>query len=452
MPNIPPPPNYLSRRFQLKMLSLFAALALVIVLMSVARKPQNWDWFFRIGATSTGTRHVDTRVRPPTSPETTPLVSGEDIPARADAPAEQRAWWQVIDALNDRARRHLEQLIWNTLSGENAALEPELQERLLSDLDRNWSSVLAAQSSAGDSADDQPESSPRSAELGQRWQLWRELLTRAARGDKLSESEQQVLGELDALFDRIACRQIRDNTSHRRSEVMAWERLLAKLKRTPADRLASASPGNVAFLQLFDQGRVYRCRLVTISGYVRRIERVPSKLEMLQIEVLYRLWLKPADGTDAPFVVYCLELPPSLPRPTKDQPVIQREPPGELVTCHAYFFKNWLYQGTNRTAYLAPLLLTRAPLYDAPPTPADQPADSDPWTVIIYSAIAAACIALVVTWYAWRYRPEAPTSSALQKLQQLRAARGEQVTDVEDEEPNFDGLLENEEEGWEGEG
>ena len=42
-----PPPDYLSRSFQRQMLMLFGLLALVLVLMRVAARPETWAWMWR---------------------------------------------------------------------------------------------------------------------------------------------------------------------------------------------------------------------------------------------------------------------------------------------------------------------------------------------------------------------------------------------------------------------
>ncbi len=433
MPKTQPPPNYLSRSFQLRMLSLVAALGIVAVAMSMARNPANWSWFFHIGSGSSGTKHVDTRVRFPQDQDAQPLVAGNDSwMAPAEASSEELAWSQVLELLGDDVRTQLELVIRGAISDQLYALDDEARQRLLSDLDRSWASIDSDPPSGNTDGTAPPS-------IQSIWQRHRSALDAAIEHDTLTAEQRQTLVELDHAFDRIACRQIRDHSPHRRAETMAWSRLLWTLKTTPPERLKSLSVGEVSFLQLFDQPQVYRCQVVSIRGFVRRIERIPSRLSQLKINQLFRLWLKPADGTDAPFVVYCLQLPAGLPKPTAKQSMIKREPPGELVTIEAYFFKNWLYQGADRTAFLAPLLLAREPKYEPPPA---EPESTRPdlWTTITYSALIAACISLAFTWYVWRLRPEPTDPPSLTKLREIRAARGEPIANDEEEPPDFDAL------------
>ncbi len=425
MPQRQPPPDYLSRRFQMKMLSLLATLGLVIFLMSIARNPKNWEWFVRLGEPAGNTWHVDTRVQatPPSASETA-VVSKSEAQLPKDATAEELAWWQVLEMLNEETRRRFLRSITDAAGGRAVSLDPAFRERLFSDLDRSWSAVLAGPM-------------PHENDLEARWEQWRSLIAQAFAGKPVTDETRNNLGELDALLGRTLCHHIRDNTPHRRLELPAWERLLVKLYYADDERLAEQSVGRVSFLQLFDQGRAYRCRVVLIEGFVRRLERVPTQLDLPGIEALYRLWLKPADGTDAPIVVYCLDLPKGLPRPTRQQPVISREPPGDPVTLHAYFFKNWLYQGTDRTAYLAPLLLAKVPTYEPPPVAEATRGRRDPWLTLTLSALVAAIVALGVTWYAWRQRPANDIPPSLARLQQRRAASGEEKPD---EVPDFDSI------------
>lgn len=69
-PHRPSPPPYLNRRDQYRMLGLCLLLLLVLFAIDVARKPKNWEWFFRMGGPSSvrdenDLRDIDFRVIEP---------------------------------------------------------------------------------------------------------------------------------------------------------------------------------------------------------------------------------------------------------------------------------------------------------------------------------------------------------------------------------------------------
>ncbi|MBN2476109.1 MAG: hypothetical protein JXB62_15970 [Pirellulales bacterium] len=94
----PRPRNYLSRREQWRLLLLMMSLGLVVILMSEAHKPANWNWLFAQGDAPTGRRadagadegtEIDNRL-PDSPPDSTALPPGHILssaPDRADPSA-----------------------------------------------------------------------------------------------------------------------------------------------------------------------------------------------------------------------------------------------------------------------------------------------------------------------------------------------------------------------------
>jgi len=123
----PPPRNYLSRREQWRLLLLVMSLGLIVLLMSEARDPANWQWFFALdngaAAGPADGPAIDNRLAPETAEEGVPgafvspaaagarqQTSGRfpDVPpklletVRDDAPFrhdEQEAWFHLLGIL-----------------------------------------------------------------------------------------------------------------------------------------------------------------------------------------------------------------------------------------------------------------------------------------------------------------------------------------------------------------
>ncbi|MEX0614223.1 MAG: hypothetical protein WD738_12800 [Pirellulales bacterium] len=105
---------------------------------------------------------------------------------------------------------------------------------------------------------------------------------------------------------------IADNTYFRNSEKEAWFHFIELLQHTPTEQIESAHSVEADYVQLVDQPDFYRGKLVTVYGYVRQVtEQIPAAND-LGIKSYYRVVVQPADGTDWPIFVYCLELPADL--------------------------------------------------------------------------------------------------------------------------------------------
>ena len=142
---------------------------------------------------------------------------------------------------------------------------------------------------------------------------------------------------------------IRDNTYFRSVETEAWFHLLAILQKSLPEELAAASLGEVGYVQMVQQPHVYRGRLVTVCGTVRRAEVVEVAENNIGLQTYYLLTVRPAGRQIWPIRIYCLELPDGFPL-GKDV--------SASVVAHGFFFKNWSYQWEGGPG-LAPILLAR---------------------------------------------------------------------------------------------
>jgi hypothetical protein len=187
---------------------------------------------------------------------------------------------------------------------------------------------------------------------------------------------------------------VEDDTHFRAAETKAWFHLFAVLKDTSPAKLRQASLGRVTFMQLFQQPKEYRGRVVSIQGTVRRAHWVKAPANAARIEGYYQLWVQPSDHPDDPMVLYALELP-------------KRFPTGMDVAADVrvtgFFFKCWAYQAQD-TLRTAPVLLSRSVDW-TPATPAVPRGDRQmpsPWLVV---GLAAAIAAFVVGFLYLRSRP-----------------------------------------------
>ena len=157
---------------------------------------------------------------------------------------------------------------------------------------------------------------------------------------------------LDQDFASMYGDSIKDNTPFRPAEAGAWYHLCAVLEKNDSRKIRHASRGRVKFTDLFlgDGPRSHRCKLVTIHGVVRQVDRMKPPENEFGIKVYHRLTIQPETETRAAFLVYCLHLPDGFPT---DKPV------AEQVGISGFFFKKLAYPANDGQPRLAPLLLAR---------------------------------------------------------------------------------------------
>ncbi len=178
---------------------------------------------------------------------------------------------------------------------------------------------------------------------------------------------------------------VEDDTVFRAAERGVWFRLLEILQDTSPADLKQESLGRVTFVQLFEQPKQYRGRVVSIAGTVRRANWVEAPTNDDHIKGYYQLWLQPSDHPSDPVVVYALELPPGFPTGMDASAEVQ-------VT--GIFFKRWAYQAQD-TLRTAPVVLCRSVewLKGAPTAVHGERPMPSPWLVL---GLAVAIAGLVV--------------------------------------------------------
>ncbi len=378
-----PPPDYFSRRVQLRLFAAVASLLLIISLMFEARKPENWQWMWNgVPQTEAIPEEFDTSLPAPeegdpagtvyanSAIDPRELVGGDAASAQAAARhrLELDAWRKLLTRIERQDRTALDRVLLAARdpSREVAEVAPGWAESL-DFLTRSYTAYLNDANKAvmlsGDSLADEQRESLLTA-LRDLEAAWTNQLQPALEAPLAprpwTEPERGQLHELQVVLDELAVNAIRDDSFWRPAEQDAWFRWFEQLQRVDPETLRAQSMGDIGFLQLFKQSDEYRGKLVTIHGVARLAYRVQAPANIHGIEDYVVYWVRPAAGPNSPIVVYALETPDGFPV-VKDKDLDRSTTTlREDVTFTGFFFKRWAYPGQNGLQ-TAPLLLARGP-------------------------------------------------------------------------------------------
>lgn len=188
---------------------------------------------------------------------------------------------------------------------------------------------------------------------------------------------------------------VRDNSYFRPEESGAWFEVLGHLRNVATREFALRSIGEVTYAQLADQSEIYRGKVVTVRGTVRRTEIIDAPTNEIGLQRYTRLVVQPEGERNWPVIVYCLELP-------ADFPFVEDSAPE--VTVSGVFFKTWSYSWEGGMG-LAPVILAKEPRWMSGPAtpPAEPTADGNPLLVFVVAGAAAAVIVALVWWKGSRF-------------------------------------------------
>jgi hypothetical protein len=192
---------------------------------------------------------------------------------------------------------------------------------------------------------------------------------------------------------------IQDDTVFRAEENDVWFGLWRLLHSATTDDLRQLSVAAAGPLQLMRQTELYRGRVVTIEGRVRRAHYLPAPDNDQRVPGYWQLWLQTASPSGIPVVAYALKVPPGFSEGMDiDQPAIVQ----------GVVLKRWAYVSGQGSA-TAPVVMARqvsAPgLPGAPSRPSRTrlPEISLPAVIGISAAVALVAVALVA--WQWKRRP-----------------------------------------------
>jgi hypothetical protein len=143
--------------------------------------------------------------------------------------------------------------------------------------------------------------------------------------------------------------EIEDNLEFNSAELAPRMNLIEVLQTNQQRDLTKASIGEVGFLQLQEQSRVYRGKLVTVVGTVRQARIVDSTVDD-GVDQFFEITLEPKGGPPRPILIYCLERPTEFPIGSKLD---------EAVRITGFFFKKRNYQARDDRR-LAPAIFAKS--------------------------------------------------------------------------------------------
>ncbi len=150
---------------------------------------------------------------------------------------------------------------------------------------------------------------------------------------------------------------VEDNAPFRASDFEAWSQIFDRMRDATAQDLSAEHAPLVQFGQLFQQSNLYRGKLVTIQGTIRRCVKLPPNPLDERAGNLWQLWVF-SGGDNSPIVIYSMNLPEGFPVGNEIH---------ESASLQAVYFKKWVYAAKGGTM-TAPLLLARNINWKAPAT------------------------------------------------------------------------------------
>jgi hypothetical protein len=438
-----PPPNYNSRKVQVKLFILVAACMGVLWLVTEAAKPERWGWFFGRPPVAeqraeVAEPEIDTKLHlPPTALDEGVVKILDPFQGSLDDVAHLEGLDPVSRAVADgwaafyeQANRDEHDLIAKGLKAASETKPLDEQDgdtwsELLAKIDRFWSGyrdnalkALQEPAAADDakplSEEDQAKWTEVLEKVGAAWDRDRAVLAKLGQRGEISftDAEREDLRLWQLRWERMSLAAIKDDTVHRPAEGDAWFRLLDLLNTTPQEALDRQPAIDVGFVQLFKQSNEYRGKLVRIHGRIMQAKRIKATRNVYGIQHQYLLWIKPEGGPKSPLVVYALEMPPGF--PSLDYPTLTGDYTKlrEDVVVTGYYFKRWAYPSQQGTM-TAPLILAKSPHWiPGPDLAARNPELPSRWTFLSWvlgSALFAIAVAVVAYRMSMRRSPAMET-------------------------------------------
>lgn len=424
-----------------RLMRLVIGLALVVVVMKQAARPEMYRTFFgpQAGAASLvdGTPQGGASVslettsgsgspEAPTAPTTQSEISASDrILANQlvhEMPlAEQRTWLAALSRWESGERlvvppkslawmqktlepgalqfpvsvKPIRRLRWQLVVNALAESSPtKAAEELTSGEDSTAAGAASQESTAASqesTADDKDASGDGSGNVAGLQQAGAEL-EQAAASNGIVIGVPQFAALLAALDDAAAGRVV-DGSVWRSPDFDRFYRCLDQANQIPTQGIASTG-----VIPLLQQPDVFLNQLVTVHGTVARAEKRDARNNPFGIESYWQLWLRPADGADRPLVV----IVPNVPELVAAVGADANNEEGPPVTIVGRFLKRLAYK-SSIGADLAPVVvgrMTHAPVVATQMLPENNSTANGGrmWLLVAAAIVFGVGLALLLMW------------------------------------------------------
>lgn len=357
---------FTSRPTKLRLMSLFAALVLVLIAMKEAKKPERWAWL-GLGETPSGNGPVETA---PMAQQTTPMEGSQDPAGAIDSESDEtrrqkndvsfidRFWENSYRNLSLTQKKKLNQVLRQGLKQGSASqkMDPEFKQ-LIEKIERfgnNFQADLLGEISLlGPESKHKMILSQQLVAFQDHWRKFKTAAIDGIQGTPLEAEQLETLGAVRATLDQTTYEMVRDRTPVVRSaDGPAWLRTWERIQVGEPDAEMEDPDSLISHIQLLSQPESYRGRWVEISGTIRGANKIEVRQNELGFDHYYVLWIQPADTDVSPYCVYCLDLPTALSQVGKQFTALS-----ETVRVKGIFFKLRSYETTEREMAICPLIL-----------------------------------------------------------------------------------------------
>ncbi|MCH2177981.1 MAG: hypothetical protein MK106_04175 [Mariniblastus sp.] len=358
--------DFTSRATKLRLVSLFAALVLVLIAMKEAEKPERWAWLglseppvakdSPVEQVGVGRHQVSAGGNFSRN-----LGGSWDGDGKASVSSFRRFWDSSYKKLSLPEKKGLNRLLRQKLSppptNHASALELAGVMEKLEALSRDFQTKVLNEISL------LPTDAPNKAELNtellmfrEKWNDFQNAVDHVTKKVPLTPSELETLKRIQSTLDLSAYSLVRDGTPVVRSaDGPAWLRTWERVQSGATDERVRDEGTLTTHIQMLSQPESYRGRWVEISGSIRGARKVETERNELGIDHYFVLWIQPAETNESPYCVYCLKLPEAISE--VGRAFVNMSKP---VRVEGIFFKLRSYETTERSMAVCPLVLAES--------------------------------------------------------------------------------------------
>ncbi len=402
----PAPLNPYSRRFQIRLM-----LAVGLILGGCALLESFFTGRFPFNSASSATteaeRIVETRLaaKPRATADSLSIISMPITPSpwhqaepESDTTKQTRAdfWKRLYESLSVKQRDHLQVTLRHALRKAPSPLGTSESAELLRNLQQQAEQY--EQKGTKELSESKILSVEKQAEFKTALEKvmldWRQstepALAKALKAEPISETELEVLRNIDKAWSDLALSEVRDDNGSPSSDTIAWFGIFDSLTHD-AQFLENAK--QVTYTEMFDQSAILRGKPITISGEIRTAEYQKARPNHYGVEGYYVYWIRPDNYRDAPVKIFSLAAPDEKLAAAIEKdfaPLI-----GRKIELSGIFFKRMPYRAQDDVRAVPTILCAKTELF-APNEGIKEANESFGLTVllVLFGVIAAVLLAV----------------------------------------------------------